>query len=104
MTVLVTGGAGYIGSHLVLALVDAGQDVVVLDNLSTGFSWMVHSKAHFVQGDCGDEALVADLIQNTASMPSPLLPDPSLCRIRPPTPWGTTLITQIGRASCRERV
>jgi UDP-glucose 4-epimerase len=63
MTVLVTGGAGYIGSHMVLALVDAGQDVVVLDNLSTGFSWMVHPKAHFVQGDCGDEALVADLIQ-----------------------------------------
>jgi UDP-glucose 4-epimerase len=62
MTVLVIGGAGYIGSHMVLALVDAGHDVVVLDNLSTGFSWMVHPKAHFVQGDCGDEALVAELI------------------------------------------
>ncbi|NMD07664.1 MAG: NAD-dependent epimerase/dehydratase family protein, partial [Phyllobacteriaceae bacterium] len=39
MTVLVTGGAGYIGSHMVLALVDAGEEVVVLDNLTTGFAW-----------------------------------------------------------------
>ena len=38
MTVLVTGGAGYIGSHTVHALVDAGERVVVLDNLSTGFA------------------------------------------------------------------
>lgn len=64
MTVLVTGGAGYIGSHMVLALVDAGQDVVVLDDLSTGFSWMVHPKATFVQGDCGDEALVSQIIKD----------------------------------------
>ncbi len=41
MSVLVTGGAGYIGSHMVLALADAGEDVVVLDNLSTGFWWAV---------------------------------------------------------------
>lgn len=39
MAVLVTGGAGYIGSHMVLELADAGETVVVLDNLSTGFSW-----------------------------------------------------------------
>ena len=39
MTVLVTGGAGYIGSHMVYALVDAGERVVVLDNLTTGFDW-----------------------------------------------------------------
>ena len=38
MTVLVTGGAGYIGSHMVLALAEAGESVVVIDNLSTGFS------------------------------------------------------------------
>ena len=37
MSVLVTGGAGYIGSHMVLELVDAGENVVVIDNLSTGF-------------------------------------------------------------------
>ncbi len=55
MSVLVTGGAGYIGSHMVLALTDAGEDVVVLDNLSTGFWWAVASKAKLVEGDVGDE-------------------------------------------------
>lgn len=63
MTVLVTGGAGYIGSHMVLALADAGKDVVVLDDLSTGFDWMVHPSATLIQGDVGNEALVADIIQ-----------------------------------------
>jgi UDP-glucose 4-epimerase len=63
MTVLVTGGAGYIGSHMVLALADAGKDVVVLDDLSTGFEWMVHSSATLIEGDVGDEALVSDIIQ-----------------------------------------
>jgi UDP-glucose 4-epimerase len=64
MSVLVTGGAGYIGSHMVLALIDAGQEVVVLDNLTTGFEWMVPPSAHFIQGDCGDEALVAGIIKH----------------------------------------
>ena len=41
MAVLVTGGAGYIGSHMVYALADAGEEVVVLDNLSTGFWWAI---------------------------------------------------------------
>lgn len=54
MTVLVTGGAGYIGSHMVLALVDAGEDVVVLDNLSSGFRWSVAPQAKLVEGDIGD--------------------------------------------------
>lgn len=54
MTVLVTGGAGYIGSHMVLALVDAGEDVVVLDNLSSGFWWAVAPQAKLVEGDIGD--------------------------------------------------
>ncbi len=62
MAVLVTGGAGYIGSHMVLALTDAGEDVVVLDNLSTGFAWAVAPAAKLVQGDIGDEALIATLI------------------------------------------
>ena len=63
MTVLVTGGAGYIGSHMVLALVDAGQDVVVLDNLTTGFAWAIAPQATLVQGDIGDEALAEQLIK-----------------------------------------
>ncbi|OYX83519.1 MAG: UDP-glucose 4-epimerase GalE [Azorhizobium sp. 35-67-5] len=62
MAVLVTGGAGYIGSHMVLALVDAGEAVVVLDNLSTGFRWAVHPSATFVEGDVADSALVARVI------------------------------------------
>ena len=41
MSVLVTGGAGYIGGHMTLGLIDAGETVVVLDNLSTGFAWAV---------------------------------------------------------------
>jgi UDP-glucose 4-epimerase len=62
MTVLVTGGAGYIGSHMVCALVDKGEDVVVLDNLSTGFRWAVSPNAHLVEGDIGDQELVAGII------------------------------------------
>ncbi len=57
MSILVTGGAGYIGSHMVLALCDAGHDVVVLDNLSTGMAWAVAPQARLVEGDIGDEDL-----------------------------------------------
>jgi UDP-glucose 4-epimerase len=60
--VLVTGGAGYIGSHAVLALVDAGWPVVVIDDLSTGFEWAVAPQARFVRGDIADQTLVAALI------------------------------------------
>ena len=62
MTVLVTGGAGYIGSHMVYALVDAGDRVLVLDNLSTGFDWAVAPGASLVIGDAGDQARRAALI------------------------------------------
>jgi len=58
MTVLVTGGAGYIGSHTVYALLDRGENVVVLDDLSTGMKAQVGEKAVFVQGDVADTALV----------------------------------------------
>lgn len=66
MTVLVTGGAGYIGSHMVLALIEAGRQAVVLDDLSTGFRGLVHPDATFAAGDCGDERLVADLLARHA--------------------------------------
>ena len=66
MTVLVTGGAGYIGSHMVLELGDAGERVVVLDNLSTGFSWAVAEGVPLITGDSGDQALVARLIRDHA--------------------------------------
>jgi len=62
MTILVTGGAGYIGSHMVYALVEAGERVVVLDNLSTGFKWAIAQGVPLVTGETGDEALVARLI------------------------------------------
>jgi UDP-glucose 4-epimerase len=64
MTVLVTGGAGYIGSHMVFELVDAGESVVVLDNLSTGFDWAVAKGVKLVVGETGDQALVARLIRS----------------------------------------
>ncbi|MBL8791904.1 MAG: UDP-glucose 4-epimerase GalE [Rhizobiales bacterium] len=63
MSVLVTGGAGYIGSHMVLALTDAGEKTIVLDNLSTGFPWAVSPKATLVEGDIGDEELVMSLVR-----------------------------------------
>lgn len=62
MTTLVTGGAGYIGSHMVLSLLDAGEKVVVLDNLSTGFRWAVPPGVELVVGDFGDEDLVTELL------------------------------------------
>jgi UDP-glucose 4-epimerase len=62
MAVLVTGGAGYIGSHMVFALVDRGENVVVLDDLSTGNRGLVASGVDFVEGDAGDQVLVQKLI------------------------------------------
>jgi len=62
MTILVTGGAGYIGSHMIHALIDAGEAVTVLDNLSTGFKWAIPVGVPLVIGETGDQALVARLI------------------------------------------
>lgn len=56
--VLVTGGAGYIGSHAVLALLDAGHRVVVIDNLTTGFAWAVDPRATLIQGNIEDDDVV----------------------------------------------
>jgi UDP-glucose 4-epimerase len=63
LPVLVTGGAGYIGSHAVLALLDSGWPVVVIDNLSTGFEWAVPKEAVFANGDIADQELVGRLIR-----------------------------------------
>jgi UDP-glucose 4-epimerase len=63
MTVLVTGGAGYIGSHVTHALLDRGDKVVVLDNLSTGRRASVGKDAVFVDGDIADAALVGEVLR-----------------------------------------
>jgi UDP-glucose 4-epimerase len=62
MTVLVTGGAGYIGSHVVYSLLDRGDKVAVLDNLSTGVKAQVGHQSAFFQGDVADTALVKKII------------------------------------------
>jgi UDP-glucose 4-epimerase len=64
MAVLVTGGAGYIGSQTVLELVDAGEAVVVLDDLSAGFRAAVFSRAKLIVGDVGNLELVASIFAN----------------------------------------
>lgn len=64
VTVLVTGGAGYIGSHAVLALLDAGYRVVVVDNLVTGFVWAVDSRATLVEANIADDATVRATIRD----------------------------------------
>lgn len=61
--IMVTGGAGYIGSHAVLALRDAGYGVVVVDNLVTGFRFAVPDDVAFVQSDIGDKALVQNVLR-----------------------------------------
>ena len=62
MSILVTGGAGYIGSHMVVELCDAGEKVVVIDNLSTGFRQAVPDEVPLIVGDIGDQSLVDDVI------------------------------------------
>jgi len=62
-TILVTGGAGYIGSHAVLALKSAGYNVVVLDNLSTGHAWAVPDDVPLAEGDVGDGGFVTQVLR-----------------------------------------
>ena len=66
MSVLVSGGAGYIGSHMVLELLSAGEKVVVLDNLSTGFRTSIDSSAIFIEGDIANYDLVETTIRKHA--------------------------------------
>ncbi len=63
MSILVTGGAGSIGSHMVHELADAGEPVVVLDNLSTGFDWAIAKGVPLIVGDTGDQNLVGQIIR-----------------------------------------
>jgi UDP-glucose 4-epimerase len=65
LNILVTGGAGYIGSHAVLALIDAGHNPVVIDNLVTGFRWAVPSEIRFHEGDIADSNLVKRIISES---------------------------------------
>lgn len=62
MAILITGGAGYIGSHTVLAALDAGETVIVLDDLSTGFADAVTAPAQLIRGDIADRNLTSRLI------------------------------------------
>jgi len=62
MSVLVTGGAGYIGSHMVLDLLETGEDVIVLDDLSTGCRAAVPQAAKLIVGNVGDDALLSHTI------------------------------------------
>jgi len=64
MKILVTGGAGYIGSHVVGLLIERGHNVVVIDNLSTGHAEAVDPKAEFIQGDLLDKPLLAQLFDS----------------------------------------
>jgi UDP-glucose 4-epimerase len=63
VNVLVTGGAGYIGGHMVLALRDGGHNPVVFDNLSTGFRWSVPEDVPLIVGDVGDYELMLQTLQ-----------------------------------------
>jgi UDP-glucose 4-epimerase len=60
--ILITGGAGFIGSHIALALLDRGEAVAIIDDLSTGHRWLVPPAALFIEGDCADTALVTRIV------------------------------------------
>ena len=63
MNVLVTGGAGYVGSICAEQLIAAGHNVVVIDDLSAGHRAAVHSEAYFLEADFGDTMLISDLVR-----------------------------------------
>ena len=63
MTILVTGAAGYIGSHMTLELLGRGEKVIALDNLSTGFDWAVPEGVRLFVGETGNQNLVSSIIR-----------------------------------------
>ena len=63
MNILVTGGTGFIGSHMVWRLIEANENVVVIDRLSTGFRWAVAPEAIFIEGDVANTELVENVIR-----------------------------------------
>jgi UDP-glucose 4-epimerase len=63
MSILVTGGAGYIGSHIIEALIDRKYDVIILDNLTTGHKRLINQKANFIKGDINNKKLVNNIIK-----------------------------------------
>ena len=63
MKILLTGGAGYIGSHASLALLEARHQVTIIDDLSTGNKKLIPSDATFVECNINDTAIVGDLLQ-----------------------------------------
>lgn len=70
MSILVCGGAGYIGSHAVHQLVEKGEDVVIVDNLQTGHRDALNPKAKFYEGDIRDAAILDKISRRTTSRPS----------------------------------
>ncbi|MEO1151221.1 MAG: UDP-glucose 4-epimerase GalE [Pseudomonadota bacterium] len=64
MTILVTGGAGYVGAHMLLALDAAGERAVALDDLSTGVAERVPASIPLIVGNCGDQALLAQVFRD----------------------------------------
>jgi len=63
MSVLVTGGAGYVGSHMLLALLDDGEEAIAFDDLSTGARWLAPAGAAFVQANVGDETVLRRILR-----------------------------------------
>ena len=62
--ILVTGGAGYIGSHIVEQLVKTNTNIIILDNLVTGFKRLINKKAKFIKGDIKDLKKLIKIINN----------------------------------------
>ena len=64
MSILITGGAGYIGSHIVERLIKNKNKTIILDNLSTGHKKLINKKATFVKGDINDKNLIRSILKS----------------------------------------